>query len=77
MLTLDKISVTGLPSNHSKCLPLHSPHSKPPSPNSPQRQVPVKETLDIIKHQINYLRKNSRKIRELYKVMKKKFYFLG
>lgn len=45
--TLAKRSVTGLPSNHSKCLAVHSPHSKPPSPNSPQRQVPVKEVLNV------------------------------
>lgn len=77
MLTLDKSSVTGLPSNHSKCLPLHSPHSRPPSPNSPQRQVPVKGIFNnIIKNQINYFKKNIGKICNNTEFPKRKYFIL-
>lgn len=46
--TLAKRSETGLPSNQSKCLELHSPHNSPPSPNSPQLQVPRKTIFKYI-----------------------------
>lgn len=49
MCTLNRSSVTGFPSIHSKFLALHSPHNRPPSPNSPQRQVPRKNTSNRVK----------------------------